>query len=235
MTDEAKKLLRRTSDEIRATSDPSQSLMDLACDIDAFLSRPEPAAPEPVYWEPPADWLKDHEIPPMGSVLQKLGSRLSDLLQEDDWNNVEQMLFDVARETAPPQAPSDEMRQLALNDLYEFQNLTGCDCPEQLREKMMQAPSDAPVPVARVVGREDPFGSGEDHLLVIAHPTNARLRLELPEDTMLYLGPQAYAPLFTGDLVADSGERLGRGRVLAAPQHAEDGAQDGADGQHDEA
>jgi hypothetical protein len=41
MTDEAKKLLRRTSDEIRATSDPSQSLMDLACDIDAFLSRPE--------------------------------------------------------------------------------------------------------------------------------------------------------------------------------------------------
>jgi hypothetical protein len=69
---------------------------------------PQPAAP-PTYagpmWQPPEDWLKDHEIPALGSALQKLGSHLADMLSEDDWNNIEQMLFAVARESATPQPP----------------------------------------------------------------------------------------------------------------------------------
>jgi hypothetical protein len=72
--------------------------------VDAALAQPPDA--KPVFWEPPSDWLKDHEIPPMGSALQKLGSRLADMLQDDDWNNIEQMLFDVARECAAPQPPA---------------------------------------------------------------------------------------------------------------------------------
>jgi hypothetical protein len=68
---------------------------------------PQPAAP-PTYagpmWQPPEDWLKDHEIPALGSALQKLGSHLADMLSEDDWNNIEQMLFAVARESAAPVA-----------------------------------------------------------------------------------------------------------------------------------
>jgi hypothetical protein len=71
--------------------------------IEEALAQPPDA--KPVYWDPPSDWLKDHEIPPMGSALQKLGSRLADMLQDDDWNNIEQMLFDVARECAAPQPP----------------------------------------------------------------------------------------------------------------------------------
>ena len=70
---------------------------------------PQPAAP-PTYagpiWAPPEDWLKDHEIPALGSALQKLGSHLANMLLEDDWNNIEQMLFAVARESAAPQPPA---------------------------------------------------------------------------------------------------------------------------------
>jgi hypothetical protein len=43
--------------------------------------------------------------------LQKLGSRLADMLQDDDWNNIEQMLFDVARECAAPQPPAGKGEQ----------------------------------------------------------------------------------------------------------------------------
>ena len=70
---------------------------------------PQPAAP-PTYagpiWAPPEDWLKDHEIPALGSALQKLGSHLANMLLEDDWNNIQQMLFAVARESAAPQPPA---------------------------------------------------------------------------------------------------------------------------------
>ena len=70
---------------------------------------PQPAAP-PTYagpiWAPPEDWLKDHKIPALGSALQKLGSHLANMLLEDDWNNIEQMLFAVARESAAPQPPA---------------------------------------------------------------------------------------------------------------------------------
>jgi hypothetical protein len=82
---------------------------ELLDDIGTVLSQPPDA--KPVYWDPPSDWLKDHEIPPMGSALQKLGSRLADMLQDDDWNNIEQMLFDVARECAAPQPPAGKGEQ----------------------------------------------------------------------------------------------------------------------------
>jgi hypothetical protein len=83
-------------------------LAELIVKIDAALAQPPDA--KPVYWDPPSDWLKDHEIPPMGSALQKLGSRLADMLQDDDWNNIEQMLFDVARECAAPQPPAGKSK-----------------------------------------------------------------------------------------------------------------------------
>lgn len=43
-----------------------------------------------------------HDLPPEGSVLRKLGKRLSELLEEDQWAECEQMLFEI----------SDEMKAL---------------------------------------------------------------------------------------------------------------------------
>lgn len=39
-----------------------------------------------------------HDIPPEGSALRKLGARLAELLDEDQWAECERRLFDVADE-----------------------------------------------------------------------------------------------------------------------------------------
>ena len=39
-----------------------------------------------------------HDLPPEGSALRKLGARLAELLDEDQWAECERRLFDVADE-----------------------------------------------------------------------------------------------------------------------------------------
>ena len=89
---------------------------------------PQPAAP-PTYagpmWQPPEDWLKDHEIPALGSALQKLGSHLADMLSEDDWNNIEQMLFAVARESAAPVAAAQPPDAKPIGVVFVVEDGTG--------------------------------------------------------------------------------------------------------------
>jgi hypothetical protein len=53
--------------------------------------------------------------PCMGSALQKLGGRLADMLDDDQWNNIEPMLMDVHADAAPPadQARQDRIMELA--------------------------------------------------------------------------------------------------------------------------
>ena len=44
-----------------------------------------------------------------------------------------------------PESMSDELRQMALGDLYDFQELTGCDSPAQYRSQI-EAARGAPAP-----------------------------------------------------------------------------------------
>jgi hypothetical protein len=112
---------------------------------DAAPPAAQPPDAKPVYWDPPSDWLKDHEIPPMGSALQKLGSRLADMLQDDDWNNIEQMLFDVARECAAPQPPAGKgepsldhsTARAALAGMQVAVN-TGDAIPREIHERLIR-------------------------------------------------------------------------------------------------
>ena len=39
-----------------------------------------------------------HDLPPEGSALRKLGKRLAELLDEDQWAECEQMLFEISGE-----------------------------------------------------------------------------------------------------------------------------------------
>ncbi len=41
--------------------------------------------------------VEQTDVPPVGHPLQRLGARLADLLDADDWNNVEPMLLEVWR------------------------------------------------------------------------------------------------------------------------------------------
>jgi hypothetical protein len=106
MTDEAKRLLREATSHLQSAiglDDPSRKITigdtcDLVTRIDAFLSRPEPAAQEPVAWR----WRRSE-----GSawVYQSYEPRLPPAWTYKDPDKpkpVPQPLY-----SAPPQAPSD--------------------------------------------------------------------------------------------------------------------------------
>ena len=59
-----------------------------------------------------------HDLPPEGSALRKLGKRLAELLDEDQWAECEQMLFEV----------TDEIDRM-IGVFKEIEELVGCSLP----------------------------------------------------------------------------------------------------------
>lgn len=64
--------------------------------------------------------MKLHDLPPKGTALRKIGARLSELLEEHQWSECEDMLFDVADEHKASLEDKTDLVIKALRTAWEL-------------------------------------------------------------------------------------------------------------------